>query len=73
MREYLEGKIRAYFVKHHGEGAANQYDFYRCSACKQLYTWNKIRSGNICCSNRLSPTNPTVWETFKLLLLPWTV
>jgi hypothetical protein len=68
----LEGIVRRWFVSKHGEGAGNQPDFYRCLTCGKLATWNKIRSGNMCCSSRIVPTNPTFLETLRLFLLPWT-
>ena len=69
----IEGWFRRRFVALHGEGAAHLYDFYRCVTCGKLITWKKIRSGEVCCSNRLTPGEPTWWETVKLFLLPWAV
>lgn len=65
--------LRKYFVKRHGEGAANQADFYRCMTCGKLHTWNKIRKGEVCCAHRLIPANPTWLETVRLFILPWTI
>ncbi len=69
----LEQWLRKRFVRLHGEGAANQADFYRCHTCGKLVTWNKIRKADVCCSGRVIPTNPTSWETVKVLCLPWMV
>ena len=69
MREYLEGKIRAYFVARHGEGAANQVDFYRCLTCSRLVTWHEIHKGKVCCAGRLAPTNPKWYEVIRLALV----
>lgn len=69
---WLEKKIRAYFIRWHGEGGPNQYDFYRCEGCKSLLTWQIIRSGGCACgSPRLKPTNPTFFELVKVLVFPW--
>ena len=66
--------LRRWFVKHHGEGEHNQYDFYRCDQCHGIVTWRMIRLGGCGCSrSRLRPTNPTMVEAFKLLVLPWTI
>lgn len=64
--------LRQWFVKHHGEGAENQYDCYRCDQCRGLITHRIIaRGGCGCAASKLRPTNPTAWETIKLLVLPW--
>ena len=65
--------LRRRFVALHGEGEPNQADFYRCHSCGALITWNKIRKADLCCAGRLVPTNPTVWETVKVFVLPWLV
>ncbi len=71
----MQAALRAWFVKHHGEGEPHQYDFYRCDLCRRLVTWNIIRSGGCGCAGgtKMRPANPTLWETFRLMALPWTV
>jgi DNA-directed RNA polymerase subunit RPC12/RpoP len=68
-----EAKLRQWFVRRHGEGAANQADLYRCMTCGRLVTWNKIRSTKFCCMGRLVKSNPTWWETIRLFVFPWSV
>ena len=66
--------LRAWFVRHHGEGAANQFDVYRCDQCRSIVTHKMIRRGGCRCAGaRMRPTNPTMLETFRLLVLPWTM
>ena len=65
--------LRKRFVALHGEGEANQADFYRCQACGTLRTWKHIRAAKLCCQGRLVPAEPTAWETFKVFVLPWLV
>jgi len=69
----LDTLLRKHFIRHHGEGAAHQADFYRCMSCGGLITWKKIRSNTLCCAGRLTKTNPTWWEAFRLLVFPWTL
>ena len=64
--------LRKLFVKLHGEGEAHQMDFFRCHACHRLITWNMIRGGRACCGGRVVPTNPSLFETVKLFVVPWT-
>lgn len=73
MKQMIENWLRAKFVKLHGEGEANQADFYRCRSCGKLVTWNKIRNADLCCSGQVVPVNPTSLEKIKLFLLPWTI
>lgn len=65
--------LRKRFVALHGEGAPHQSDVYRCVYCKKLYTWNKIKKGDVCCSGRMVPTNPSWTEKVRLFLLPWSI
>ena len=66
--------LRKRFVALHGEGAPHQADFYRCITCGALVTHNKIRTGKrLCCQGRVCPTEPTVLETVRVFLLPWTI
>jgi len=65
--------LRARFIRFHGEGEAHQADFYRCITCGRLMTWKRIRTRDVCCTGRLCKTNPTWWETVRILALPWTV
>lgn len=65
--------LRWWFVRNHGEGAVHQADVFRCHDCGKLRTWNHVVVGNLCCSGRLIPVNPTFFEAFRLLVLPWTV
>jgi len=65
--------LRKLFVKFHGEGEAHQADLYRCITCGSLVTWNKIRSGELCCGGRVRPSNPTLLEKIQLLVAPWTI
>jgi hypothetical protein len=64
--------LRRWFIRWHGVGEAHQWDLYRCNSCSRLVTWNQIRKGSLCCARRIIPTNPTIFETFRLLVLPWT-
>ncbi len=68
----MQKLIRRWFVHLHGEGADNQYDFYRCITCGRLQTWKNMSTGNMCCGGRVRPTNPKVLEIIRLFLLPWT-
>lgn len=63
--------IRQWFVWWHGEGAAHQGDVYRCETCGRLITWNAIRDDKACCQRRVYQVNPTLFEKFRLLVLPW--
>ena len=65
--------FRRWFVRMHGEGALHQADVYRCYNCGRLVTWKKIRSGTVCCMNRVVPGVPTWFETVRLFLLPWSI
>lgn len=66
--------LRKWVVYNHGEGAPNQLDFYRCSTCGRLNTWERIRKEGRCCPGaHLVGTNPTLIEAFRLLVLPWTI
>ena len=66
--------LRKRFVRLHGEGEAHQADLHRCVTCGRLVTWKRIRLGEtVCCQGRLCKTNPSWWETVRLLALPWTV
>jgi len=67
--EYIE----KWFVYLHGRGEAHQNLLYRCIACRSLVTWNKIKTGNVCCGGRVSPAYPTLLERIRLFCLPWTV
>ena len=61
--------LRKWFAKHHGVGAPNQYDVYRCERCRGLVTHHMIAKGGCPCgSSRMSPTNPTWGETVKLMV-----
>jgi hypothetical protein len=72
MFKKIEAALRRRFEKLHGTGENNQWDVYRCMSCGRLITWNRIRSGRICCSGRVVPTNPRLLETIRLFVLPWT-
>lgn len=65
--------LRKWFIYLHGLGAKHQADLHRCSSCGKIVTHNKIRAGDICCAGRVAPTNPTIFEKVRLLLLPWTI
>ena len=73
----MRNPVRWWLNLHHwvGERAENQYDFYRCAACKGIVTWKHIRTRGECpCgSAKISPTRPRLLERISLLLLPWTV
>ena len=78
--EVAEGKTEAkdfferWYVKWHGEGEPQQALLYRCLGCQRLLTHNIIKQGMCGCgANRLSPANPTYWQLFRLMCLPWTV
>ena len=55
--------------------AENQYQWYRCTACKGIVTWKKIKQqgGCTCGCGKVSPTMPKFGEKIQLLFLPWTV
>jgi hypothetical protein len=43
-------------------------------SCKKILTWKVINKGGCHCGgNKMSPTNPTVWEKFKILVIPWMI
>ena len=64
--------LREWFVKHHGVGTDSQFDLYRCHLCHGLVTHKMILKGGCACAgSRLRPTNPTTWEWFKLMAMPW--
>lgn len=64
--------LRKWFLYHHGQGAPNQDDLYRCLGCRGLVTHRIIRRGGCGCGySKVSPTNPTVWEFLGLMLWPW--
>lgn len=67
----LDNALRKYFVRLHGEGAPHQADLYRCTTCKNLITWKKIRTGDVCCGARMVPANPKFFEKVRLFLAPW--
>jgi hypothetical protein len=69
----FDAALRARFIRYHGEGEAHQADLYRCITCGRLMTWNRIRTRDVCCLGRLTKTNPTWWETVRLLAFPWTL
>lgn len=73
MFEYVEQFLRRRFVALHGEGEWHQADVYHCQSCGRLRTWRHIRAADMCCQGRVIPVNPTTWEKFRLLVLPWTV
>jgi hypothetical protein len=65
--------LRRWFVHFHGEGEEQQQDLFRCLTCRRLVTHNRVRNGKMCCGGRVSPTSPTVIETIRLFVLPWTI
>ena len=65
--------LREWFIRCHGEGEPHQADLYRCITCGRLITWKKIRTADLCCMGRVCRTNPTWWETIRLLAFPWTI
>jgi len=65
--------LRKWFIYLHGIGEVHQYDLYRCMMCGRIVTHNVIKSGECCCSGKIGPTNPTWWETIKLLVFPWMI
>lgn len=69
----IERILSNWFVKHHGEGEPHQAQVYRCLQCGRLMTWTKIRKADICCTGRMSPTNPKLWEKIQLIVFPWSV
>ena len=73
MKQAVEAWLRRKFVAMHGEGAPHQADFYRCTVCARLTTWNMIRSANVCCEGHVVPAYPTKMEIVRLFLLPWTI
>lgn len=63
-----------WFIYWHGIGGKDQYPVFRCQGCRRLITHNTIKQGMCGCGvNRVSPTNPTWWEQFKLFVLPFLV
>jgi hypothetical protein len=73
MKQGLESFLRRHFVRLHGEGEPHQADVYRCQVCGSLVTHKKIAVADICCSGRVVPANPTWFEKFRLLALPWSI
>ena len=73
MRAAIESYMRKRFVRLHGEGEAHQADTYRCQTCGALVTWNKIRTGEVCCQGHVVPATPNWLETIRLLVLPRTI
>ncbi len=73
MKEFIESYLRRRFVKLHGEGEAHQADLYRCQTCAAPITWNKIRSGDVCCQGHVIPATPSLIEAVRLLVLPRTI
>jgi len=71
MNQYIEKLLRRRFIRLHGEGAEHQADVYRCANCAGLVTWKRIQAGDVCCSGRLTPTNPKFHEKIRLLVAPW--
>ena len=71
----IDSLIRKHFVYWHGEGKeVYQHDFFRCDSCHRLITWKYINKGGCRCgSYKLKPTIPSGWETFKVIVLPWTI
>ncbi|HYE89553.1 MAG TPA: hypothetical protein VEA38_00980 [Terriglobales bacterium] len=64
--------LRKWFLYHHGEGAPNQHDLYRCLGCRSIITHRIIGRGGCACGHaKLSPTNPTFFELLALLVTPW--
>ncbi len=72
----IEKPLQWWLVYWHGQGAANQHQFYRCHGCQGLVTHTMIAMGGCACKmgrNRVSPTYLRVREKVRLLALPWTV
>jgi len=65
--------VEKWFVYLHGNGAAYQEFYYRCTNCHRIITWGKIHSGKICCGGKVSPTTLRYREIFQLFFLPWTI
>ena len=59
----------------HGDGASNQYRYYRCNACQHLVTHRQIAAGGCayCAKTRISPAYLRPMEKLRLLCLPWTI
>lgn len=61
-----------WFAAHHGMGEPHQFRLYRCSECKGIVTHRMIAAGGCGCpGSRLRPTNPTLGESFRLMVAPW--
>lgn len=71
----LEHLIKRWLGYWHGEGAENQWAYYRCEGCHRLVTHKRISTGGCECamSNRIRPARLLMREKARLLLLPWSV
>jgi hypothetical protein len=65
--------LRRWFVYFHDEGEEQQLDLYRCLTCGRLITHRKIKTNNLCCKSRVSPTNPSFFEIIRLFVFPWSI
>ena len=69
----FESPIKAWLNLCHGEGASNQFQFYRCRFCQRIVNHNSISQGGCFCgNNELVPAILSRWDMFKLIFFPWT-
>ena len=59
----------------HGVGSAEQYQFFRCHACRRIVTHRHISVGGCPCreSSKVSPAALRWSEKARLLFLPWSI
>ena len=76
-RVTLEAPVKRWLAYCHGEAPdpVRQVQFHRCEGCHGIVTWHQIRDGGCACamSSRVRATRLSLFEKFRLLVLPWTI